>query len=166
MIPLQAEISTNAGARDGRRATRRTLRLEVQALSATDATKALIHDLSERGLLIETTASIKVGDTLQVELPDTGTIDARIVWARASYLGCEFVSPISKAVVSSALLRSPIEPSTRWAPSEVASKSPRVEYGYPAEATANKTALGLSLVLLLAVVGFFLLALASFSHSL
>lgn len=160
MPPLQAEISTNAR-RDGRRTARRTLRLEVQALAAANTTKALIYDLSEAGLLLETTAAIKVGETLLVELPEKGNLEARIVWTRGSLFGCEFVSPVSKAVVSTALLRSPIEVFAEPGASEIVPKPTPAEYDYPAESTTSQTALGISLLVLLVVVISFLVALVS-----
>lgn len=109
MLPLVAEIQSDAPVLDVRSAARRTLRLEVSATGSTDATKALIHNLSESGLLLETDAHLQVGETLQVELPLAGTTTALVVWSRGKFAGCEFTTPLSKAAVSAALLLNPIQ---------------------------------------------------------
>lgn len=107
--PLLAEIH-----QDSRRAERRTLSLSTQVSSYEDSTKALIHDLSENGLMIETSAELKPGDSLFVDLPFVGTIEARIVWQKDSSYGCEFLEPVSQATVSAAMLRStPENPQSR-----------------------------------------------------
>jgi hypothetical protein len=108
MLPLRAEIRTDAPILDERSAARRTLRLEVSATSQA-ATTALIHNLSEEGLLLETSADLQVGEVLQVDLPQAGTTTALVVWSRGNFAGCEFVSPVSKAAVSAALLKNPAE---------------------------------------------------------
>ncbi len=104
MLPLLAELRTDAGAADKRGAARHILRLDVQASSSQNATRAVIRDLSERGLLVETTADLAVGETIQVDLPEAGPSMARVVWTKGSLFGCEFVNPVSKAAVSAALL--------------------------------------------------------------
>lgn len=109
MIPLRAQLSTEAQPADQRRASRRTLKLEVQSSAAHNATKAVIHNLSEAGLLIETTAELGVGEVLEVELPHAGSISTRVARSSGNLYGCEFVTPLSKAAVSAALLRAPIE---------------------------------------------------------
>lgn len=109
MLPLRAEIRTDTPILHERSAARRTLCLEVSARSSHDAATALIHNLSEAGLLLETSADLKVGEALQVDLPHAGATTALVVWSRGNFAGCEFVSPISKAAVSAALLKTPVE---------------------------------------------------------
>lgn len=46
-------------------------------------------------------------ELLLVDLPFVGPVEARVVWREGRTCGCEFTTPISKAVVSAALLRSP-----------------------------------------------------------
>jgi len=110
MLPLLAELETDARPANERGAARRILRLEVQASSSEDSTRALIRNLSERGLLIETTADLTVGEVLHVDLPEAGPSAARVVWTEGSFFGCEFTNPVSKAAVSAALLLAPVEP--------------------------------------------------------
>lgn len=103
MRALLAELRTDAPILDERSAARRTLRLEVQA-GIKDSARALIHNLSERGLLIETSVELQVGESLQVDLPRIGIATALVVWIRGRFAGCEFVYPVPTAAVSAALL--------------------------------------------------------------
>ncbi|WP_172970214.1 PilZ domain-containing protein [Erythrobacter sp. THAF29] len=101
--PLQAEIFS-----DERVAGRRTVRLATQLASPTERAEALIHDLSGQGLRLETSVDIEEGEQLLVELPYVGPVEAKVVWRKGSVCGCQFNTPVSQAVVSAALLRSPI----------------------------------------------------------
>jgi hypothetical protein len=87
-----------------RRTLRRTLRLDVEG-----GATATVRNLSESGLLIESSDALEVGDRVSLALPVTGVTEARVIWARAPFYGCEFARPVSRAVVSAALLRAPIE---------------------------------------------------------
>jgi hypothetical protein len=109
MVALLAQIRTDAPILDERSAARRTLRLQVPTSLSGDATEALIHNLSEAGLLVETGAELQVGEALQIELPHAGGATAIVVWTRGSFAGCEFAAPISKAAVSAALLLAPVQ---------------------------------------------------------
>lgn len=109
MMPLLAELRTDARPGDERGAVRRTLRLEVQSSTVTDAASALIHNLSETGLLIETSVKLDVGEIIAVEMPEVGATAARVVRADGAFFGCEFVKRAPKAAVSAALLRAPVD---------------------------------------------------------
>lgn len=111
MVPLLAELRTDGGPANKRGSARRALRLEVVTSSQRDAATALIHNLSERGLLIETAVALAIGETIHVDLPEAGTSKVRVVWTRGLFFGCEFVEPVSKASVSAALLLAPPTPS-------------------------------------------------------
>lgn len=105
-MALLARLSEPRAGR-ARAAARRTLSLRVPALSAGGTDAALIHNLSEHGLRIETHAIVQTGEIIRVELPEAGAVDARIIWTGGGFAGCRFLTPISKATVSAALLRSP-----------------------------------------------------------
>lgn len=109
MVALLAELRADAQTGSQRRGERRTLRLEVRASPPQDASRALIHNLSERGLLVETAAAVAIGDIIEVDLPEAGTSAARVVWITGSFLGCEFTKPLSRAAVSAALLLAPTQ---------------------------------------------------------
>lgn len=105
-MALLARLSEPRAGR-ARAAARRTLSLRVPALSAGGTDAALIHNLSEHGLRIETQAIVQSGEIIRVELPEAGTVDARIIWSGGGFAGCRFLTPIPKSAVSAALLRSP-----------------------------------------------------------
>jgi len=108
MVPLLAQLTTDVGVSDDRGAARRSLSLEVPASSQKDASSALIRNLSERGLLIETAIDLAIGETIRVILPEAGASEARIIWRDGSFFGCKFLTPIPKAAVSAALLLAPV----------------------------------------------------------
>jgi hypothetical protein len=105
-MPVQAEVLSVADARGLRGDPRHQLRLPVEG-STVPACGALIHNLSRTGMLIETTDDLAVGETIQVELPHAGVLQAEVVWHSERLFGCQFHQAISKAAVSAALLRSP-----------------------------------------------------------
>ena len=154
---MLAQISLDAQSDEQRRTPRRTLRLDV----AGGAT-ATVRNLSETGLLIESLDMLEVGDAVSLELAVAGNAEARVIWARAPFYGCEFARPISRAVVSAALLRAPIEEppvvllgpaDTTWQMSDevVPAGSPRSSGGALA-----------SLAVLASAISLLVLALASF----
>ena len=106
-MALVARITEEAGDRRGRGRARRTLSLHVPAVSSGAAIEALIHNLSQYGLRVETAAELRVDEVISVELPEAGRVDAKIIWSSESSAGCRFLAPVSKAAVSAALLRSP-----------------------------------------------------------
>ena len=101
---MLAQISIDPQTDEQRRTPRRTLRLDVDG-----GATATVRNLSETGLLIESPDALEVGDRVSLDLPVAGTAEARVIWARAPFYGCEFARPVSRAVVSAALLRAPIE---------------------------------------------------------
>jgi hypothetical protein len=88
---------------DRRRAPR--MRLRLGAAVGPAGSSALIHDISTKGLLLETTADI-ANDRVEVHLPHLAAAQARVVWSHGRFFGCEFSEPIPSAAVSAALLRS------------------------------------------------------------
>lgn len=101
---MLAHISLDPHSDEQRRTPRRTLRLDVEG-----GATATVRNLSETGLLIESLDALEVGDRVSLDLPVAGFAEARVIWARAPFYGCEFARPVSRAVVSAALLRAPIE---------------------------------------------------------
>lgn len=107
MVALLAEISLGSPNAERRDALRRTLRLVAEVSYSEDSARVLILNLSEAGVLIETAAVLVVGESFELELPEAGTVVARVKWQRGSEYGCEFDAPVPRAAVSAALLRSP-----------------------------------------------------------
>ena len=85
---------------------RRTL--ELGAVLSGSGAEVTIRDLSATGMLIETSQELSIGDTLLIEIPESETTAAIVVWSSGRYFGCEFKLSIPAAAVSAALLRSPI----------------------------------------------------------
>jgi hypothetical protein len=85
---------------------RHQLRLPVQG-SDVPASGALVHNLSEMGLLIETSDDLTLGEIIQIDLPEACARAAKVVWQSDQLFGCQFEMPIARAAVSAALLRSP-----------------------------------------------------------
>ena len=169
MVPLVAQISTSQKTDDERSAVRRLLRLHVPLSASGDAAHALIHNISERGLLVETAMLLQPGDQLLVDLPETGKTSAKVIWAREGLAGCEFENPISKAAISAGLLKAPPEgPPYTIAPSQPVGVSHDVPFE-PTIETEEAPWMGAltlaSLLLGLAATTIFIIALLSFPFS-
>ena len=106
---MLAEIRIDPQDTEQRGTERRTMRLTVESTNARAAASATVRNLSETGLLIEADEAFAVGDTVTLRLPLSDAVEATVIWARAPFYGCEFARPVSRAVVSAALLRSPID---------------------------------------------------------
>lgn len=103
-MALQARLAASkAGNR--RSSPRRTLSLQSTLV---DGEEVIIHDISNTGLLLETTALLTERQALDVELPEVGIVQANVVWRSSRFVGCRFAKPVSQAAVSAALLRNPI----------------------------------------------------------
>ena len=120
-VAAQLDIVSNPAKGKGRRGSeRRELKLRARgaAPSSGDTADVMVRNLSETGLLIETAAELRVGDQLEVDLPDTPRSAAKVVWAGKDLFGCAFDRPLSRSALSAAQLRS--EPNTVPAESEPA----------------------------------------------
>lgn len=88
---------------DRRVAPRWALRLGSSLLPCCSG--VTIHDLSLKGLLLETSAELAIGDAIEIELPEVGWTGSVVVWRRQTFYGCQFDAAIPKAVLSAARLR-------------------------------------------------------------
>lgn len=108
---MLAHLETSSARTDRRGSERHILKLRVPGATLSDkGAVVLIHDLSLTGFLMETSADLSGGADLQIELPEAGMREARVVWNSGRYFGCEFHAPISKGGLSAALLKSPTNP--------------------------------------------------------
>ena len=105
---LLAGIIEDQAQRELRGGSRRRVRVNVNLAVETGSARVLVHDLSTTGLRIQTEADLSIGDTVSIEFPDIPPIEAYIVHGTRGIYGCEFVTPISQAAVSAAVLKSPI----------------------------------------------------------
>ncbi len=119
MILREARRTTLQRAADGRIADRRELRLQTGAAADNGVAEVLIHNLSETGALIHSSAALEVGDRIDIDLPHAGGRVATIVWSDDGLYGCRFETPLSKGAMSAAMLRSSAAPV--WSDDQLAS---------------------------------------------
>lgn len=107
---MLAHLESSGIQSDRRSSGRHVLKLRVAGSTPSQsAAVVLIHDLSQTGLLIETPGNLEVGSDLEIDLPEMGVCQARVIWNSGHYFGCQFHSPISRAGLSAALLKNPAE---------------------------------------------------------
>ncbi|MBA3512422.1 PilZ domain-containing protein [Sphingomonas sp.] len=110
-MSLLAHLDPLDSTANRRASPRRTLRLQaLGTTSSQHAAEVAIHDLSRTGLLLETSAELAPGERIDVELPEAGRTEAKVIWSSGRFFGCKFKQPIPPAALSSAILRSPPEP--------------------------------------------------------
>jgi DNA-binding XRE family transcriptional regulator len=99
------------------RQRRRTLRLETQgALASGAAANVLVHNVSATGLLVESDVALAPGESLEIDLPESGPTAAKVIWSSGRLFGCQFDAPISAAALSAAQLRSAVAGPVELAP--------------------------------------------------
>jgi transcriptional regulator with XRE-family HTH domain len=91
---------------DHRGAPRRALRLEASGILP-DGREAnvTIHNISAAGLLIETTLELARGETLTLDLPQAGRVEAAVVWRSEALHGCAFATPLGAGALAAAQLQ-------------------------------------------------------------
>ena len=67
-----------------------------------------VHNVSRTGMLLECDSSLPVDEILMIDLPGAEATQAKVVWTSDRLHGCEFLEPVSKAVLSAAQLRSAV----------------------------------------------------------
>lgn len=93
-----------------RRSPRRTLHLEVEGEKpGAGAARILIHNISADGLLIQCDLPLERDEAIDVLLPHAGSRRASVVWSSGRLFGCRFETPIDKATLSAAILRSAVD---------------------------------------------------------
>lgn len=131
---IQAQLKRRRISRNQRRDARRTMQLLAPGKTAKGQfAEVVIHDLSTGGFLVQTDASLAIGEAIEVVLPRTGARQAEVVWTSGSYFGCRFLQPVPPASVSAALLMS--------APTHHSASRDRDEPAEPTEFGERLTAL-------------------------
>ena len=96
--------------RNSRGRVRHALLLEVAAYgSSSEVAESVVLNLSTTGLLIQTSASLAMGEEIQIHLPHVGSKPATVVWSIDSLFGCKFRDELPTAALSAALLLSPFD---------------------------------------------------------
>lgn len=104
-LGLVGEFSSKPARSEKRSAVRRKLQVESVLTTSRPASKVVVLDLSEAGLLLHASDDLAVGETFEVTLPQCGSVEARVVWKRITLYGCEFLAPVSKGMISAVLLK-------------------------------------------------------------
>jgi len=101
-MSLKAHLEEFA-ARGQRSQPRRALLLETSGLlpGGLEA-NVRIHNLSASGLLLETGLDLAEGDSLAIELPESGPVEAEVVWQSDRLFGCAFNEPLPRSVLAAA----------------------------------------------------------------
>lgn len=110
MLPKIAHISPLASPNDMRSAERRVITFGFSINETGRNTRILVLNLSRSGMLLQTSADLDIGEKIQVEIPEAGPVNARIVRRTGNQFGAMFDNPITKAALSAVLLASPAGP--------------------------------------------------------
>ena len=109
-MAILAELHPQRRTSERRVALRRTLQLTVRGETPIGGSaQVLIHDISVTGILLETSADLLIGETIEVDVPEGGPTTAIVMWNSGRFFGCQFHGRISPAAVSAAVLRSPFD---------------------------------------------------------
>jgi hypothetical protein len=88
-MPVLARVEPLNDAPEDRRRTPR-MQLTHGAVVGDHGSDARIHDISTRGLLFETSATLP-DDLVQVKLSQADPTHERIAWRHGRVFGCEFI---------------------------------------------------------------------------
>ncbi|WP_427965390.1 PilZ domain-containing protein [Altererythrobacter sp.] len=110
MLPKAAYISPVEPSAERRGAVRRVVTLGLDVAETRGNTRVLILNLSRTGLLLQTSAELEVGETIQIDVPEAGQVEAKIVRQNGDQFGAMFDNPIKQAAISAVLLAAPARP--------------------------------------------------------
>lgn len=105
-----AIISAPLSRADRRRSRRRVISFGLDVAGSEAESPLLILDVSEAGMQIQTTAELGIGESVIVELPEAGSVEAKVRWRTRDRYGARFAAPISQAAISAIQLASPARP--------------------------------------------------------
>jgi len=107
-LPIEAHLELPPQGEDRRHDSRRRLHLRAGGATRSGApVNATVLNLSEGGLLLQSSTRLSAGESFEVDLPLAGPQVASVVWASDEFYGCRFEAPISTAAVSAAQLQGP-----------------------------------------------------------
>ena len=105
-MAVKGHLGNTTQSLDERGGARRTLMLETSgSVASGEESNVIIHNVSATGMLLETTLDLAEGEMLEVELPQAGGVQARIVWASGILFGCAFQDVLSDAALSAIELK-------------------------------------------------------------
>lgn len=105
-MAIKAHLDQPASGESVRSTPRRALRLEASGILP-DGREAnvTIHNISAAGLLIETALELARGETLTLDLPQAGRVEAAVVWRSEALHGCAFATPLGAGALAAAQLQ-------------------------------------------------------------
>lgn len=134
-MALKAHLEESARASDNSRQgkqrshPRRALRLETSGVLPGGAeANVTIHNVSAAGLLLETGLDLAQGDSLAIDMPESGLVDAVIVWQSDRLFGCAFEEALPRATLAAAQLRGTGSAAPPAEPSDAAKASSRLDF--------------------------------------
>lgn len=105
-MAIKAHLDQPAPGENLRGAPRRALRLETSGtLPGGREANVTIHNISAAGLLIETALELARGETLTLDLPQAGRVEAAVVWRSEGLHGCAFSAPLGAGALAAAQLQ-------------------------------------------------------------
>ena len=108
-----------------RYADRHDLALPAEVSASGGTGRVEILNASSTGLLVRSDLPLELGEMIEVDLPHAGAQRARVVWGNDGFYGCALTTPVTRAAVSAARLRSqPTGPA-----SPAAGETPEVSVG-------------------------------------
>jgi len=105
---MQVMIQTEPPHREPRWRVRRDVAIDIPDVGVPSSQMVTVRNLSENGLLVESTALLPVGSTFSLTLAEAGETSAEVIWQRGYLYGCRFHAPLPKAAVNAAIFQSPI----------------------------------------------------------
>ena len=91
---------------EGRGSERRSMYLPTSGvLPSGREANVTVHNVSQSGMLLETSLPLAEGDRLSVDLPEAGSVLAHVVWGSGLLFGCRFEGEIAQRVLSAMQLR-------------------------------------------------------------
>lgn len=105
-MALKAYIDPTTADGSQRQQPRRALKLETSGvLPGGLEANVTIHNMSVAGLLLETEISLAEGELLNIELPEAGQVNAKVVWVSERLYGCAFEEALGQGALAAAQLR-------------------------------------------------------------
>ncbi len=104
-MALKGHLDPREKIADQRSGARRSLQLTTSGtIPGSSEGNVTVHNISETGLLLETSLPLEQGEALMIELPQVGQTAAAVVWQSGDFFGCAFEQAIGQAELAAAQL--------------------------------------------------------------
>lgn len=106
-MPINAVLKRTTCEED-RGAERFRLQLHARGSQEEASAEVIVQELSATGFLIESDFAFAAGESLSVEIPGVGAVEATLIWNSGRYFGGEFERRLPSAALKSALSASKV----------------------------------------------------------